>query len=239
MIDEKCRELIHGDLDGELPESSRAEIGRLLLASPEARAYSQDMRRVCEALDGMPEVAVPSGLREMISDRVALAAGAATGPRARRTVGMSTAVLRYAAVFAGGILAAALAFLFAAGPQAGLATSDLVGTMAGLERAAPGSPVDSARLEQDQLQGVVNLYDTGSTLILEFDLSAKEPVDVVAVYDGAQARFSSTADVPRDGQQHYALAFASRGATHASVALQFFQGGVLVHEEQLETEGDR
>ena len=46
MIEERHLELIHAELDGELNAEQRAELSRLLLANPEARAFRDQLERV-------------------------------------------------------------------------------------------------------------------------------------------------------------------------------------------------
>lgn len=240
MIDECDYELVHADLDGELPERFRAELSRRLLASPETRAYARDMQQVCIALDSLPRVDVPPGLREAIVNRIALANAAQPLPATQRAAWMQGTALRYAAAFAGGIVVSALAFQFAGEPRGELATNDLVGTIAHGERAVPATPLDSFTLELEQLRGEVTLYDVRSTLLLEVDLAADQPVDVVARYAGAQTRLSRVADTMEQGRQRYALALGrSDRAGSSVVTLQFFVAGALVHEQGLETGRDR
>lgn len=240
MIDEYDCELVHADLDGELPETARAELSRRLLASPEARAYARDMQQVCIALDSLPRVDAPPGLREAIVNRIALADAAGPLPAPRRAAWMPGTALRYAAAFAGGIVVSALAFQFAGEPRGELATSDLVGTIAHGERAVPATPLDSVTLELEQFRGEAALYDARSTLLLEVELAADQPVDVVVRYGGAQTRLSRAADPMEQGRQRYALALGRNDRAGSSVVtLQFFVAGVLVHEQGLETGRDR
>ena len=234
MIDDDCRELIHADIDGELPEQRRAELSRYLLADPQARAYAQDMQRVCQALDAMPQAAPPQGLREAIMRRIAIP-GRESAAAARRAYAIPAGPWRYAAVFAGGLLASALAFQLAGPPGAGIATSDLVGTMTGHGPGRTAGPTDSIRLEFAQLRGQVNLYDAGSMVILEFDFAAQQPTEVVAVYDGGQARFSRAAGATAEGPRRYALELPRSRDTPGAVTLQFFVAGNLLHEARLAT----
>src|SRR5262245_29832097 len=106
--------MIHAELDGELPDADRAELSRYLLANPEARALRDELRELGRVLDRAESVAPPDGLAESvlaaIGSRFPARSGARFGWSAQPTL------LRYAAVFAGGLIVSALAYQF--GPRA-------------------------------------------------------------------------------------------------------------------------
>ena len=66
MADTAHLALIHAEIDGELDARQRSELAKLLLAEPEIRAVREDLRRLCAALDALPEVEPPAQLRANI-----------------------------------------------------------------------------------------------------------------------------------------------------------------------------
>ena len=229
MIDEKYLELIHADIDGELPEQQRAELSRYLLANPEARAFREELRRVCAALDGIEQVEPPEGLRESILEALSAqrAARRFAMPRVFRT---SPLALRYAAAFVGGLLVSAIAFQVGTESRDGLGVSELVGTMAAREGASEAVRADAIKLDLQQVGGAVNLYEAGSVLVLEFDLAPRQPIEVVAAYQGGEARFSRLAEPGERGPQRYAISFAKAERGESAVNLKFFASVFLLSE---------
>ena len=69
MTDPRLTELLNGEIDGELDRQQRAELSRRLLANTGARAAREDLRRVCEALDSVPQVEPPPALSENVLQR--------------------------------------------------------------------------------------------------------------------------------------------------------------------------
>ena len=231
MIEEKYVELIHAELDGELPEQCRAELSRYLLANPEARAFREELRQVCAALDAVEQVPPPPGLRESIRDALA----AVQPPRrvGHTHVLRAPAKWRYAAAIAGGLIVSAVAFQLGFESREGLRVSDLVGTMAGQAPAAATIPVDSLRIDRDDLSGSVELYEAGPTLLLEFDIASQQPIEVVANFDGRETRFSGNSAGEGKGGRHFAIALEREAGQSSSVGLRFYAAGTLIHEEVL------
>lgn len=231
MIDEKYLELIHAEVDGELPDRERAELSRYLLANPEARAFREELRSVCAALDAIEQVEPPRGLKESI-----LAAIATRAPAQERTVsrqaGQAPRMLRYAAAFAGGLLVSAIAFQMGFDSRGGIGVADLVGTMAG-----PGDTgarrVDSMRLDHGQLAGEVSLYVAGTDLVLAFDVVPQQATEVVVVTVGREERFSWNA-VGTPLPLRHAIALGEIDQAGQSVTVRFTAGGDTIHEGVLE-----
>ena len=70
MLDNHQIELVHADVDGELPAGQRGELSRLLLANPEARALHDELRRLSRLLDGLPKLDPPAGLASAVLDGI-------------------------------------------------------------------------------------------------------------------------------------------------------------------------
>lgn len=198
-LDERQIELIQADIDGELAGPARAELSACLLANPEARALRDDLRTVCAALDAVQPEEAPAGLREHILAALPpcplqAGTGASLWTRGGRNLLSSPTMLRYAAVFAGGLIVSALAFQFAAPGAGEVALDQLVGTMA---RAVPAFVdansgagfVDKAVVELPRLTGVVSLYGTPAVPIVGVSMLARADVQVIARLEDQEIRF--------------------------------------------------
>ena len=109
MIEERYLELIHAELDGELTAEQRAELSRLLLANPEARAFRDQLNRLFGELAKLEDVAPPSDLSASVLGALRIPAGPEPS-HIRGRAWYAAPAFRYAAVFVGGLLASALLF---------------------------------------------------------------------------------------------------------------------------------
>jgi hypothetical protein len=232
MIDEKYLELIQADVDGELPDRDRAELSRFMLANPDAHAVRDELKRLCSALGKVRRAEPPPELRASILAAVPLQAPAA-GSRSPRSFLPQSGVLRYAAAFAGGLIVSAIAFQVASDRSAGLDVSDLAGTMVSQDPVSRSGPVDSVHVSLDQVSGTVSLFRSSSMRVVEFDLAAREPVEVVVVHDGQEARFSGFGQSGGAAAQRYALVLDGAGVEGAPIEIRFLTAGAVIHSESL------
>lgn len=241
MIEVRYRELINAEIDGELTDRQRAELASYLLANPEAQAFRDDLRQVCDSLGRIEQVEPPSGLRASILralDLPASVTGRGVGPGIRGVLMRAPATMRFAAAILVALAVGTVALQFGREPGDGLEISQLVGTMAGPDGGS-ARLADAVVLNLEQVSGSVRLYDAGGVLVLEFDLAAQQPVDVVAAYDGHEARFNGFV-VPGSGaNRRYALSLAGRVERGATVRLGFYSRGTLIHEDSLAVAGTR
>jgi hypothetical protein len=238
MIDEKTLELIHAEIDGELPEQHRAELSRHLLSSPEARAAREELRRVCALLDRVQPVEPPPDLRASILGAVKLP-GSAAGTQGPQRFWAPPGILRYAAVFAGGLIVSAIAFQVGLDREGGLDVSQVAGTMVSQDPVASTKAVDTVNVALEQVRGSVSLFRSPTMRVVEFDLAARQPVEVVVVHDGQEARFTGFGQTGAGGNQRYALVLDGPGQEGAPIELRFLSSGTLVHRDTLEVPASR
>jgi len=187
MIEDRHIELIHAELDGELTSEQRAELSRLLLANPEARSLRDELNRLFGALAQLEDAEPPRELHAAVLDAI----GAQQGPaRPVRRSWYTGPVFRYAAVFLGGLLASAVLLGPGARQAAGPGVSDLVGTIGGQHAAGRGAPIDRVQLDLAQVSGAVNSYHLEGQLVVELDLKASEPIEVIATHGAQTVHFS-------------------------------------------------
>jgi hypothetical protein len=232
MINEKYLELIQADVDGELPERGRAELSRFMLANPDAHAVRDELKRLCSTLDQVRPAEPPPELLASVLAAVRLPAPAVSS-RSQRSRLPQSGVLRYAAAFAGGLIVSAIAFQVASDQNAGLDVSDVAGTMVSQDPVSRSGPVDSMHLSLDQISGTVSLFRSSSMRVVEFDLAARETVEVAVVHDGQEARFSGFGQSGGAAAQHYALVLDGPGVEGAPINIQFLAAGAVIHSESL------
>jgi hypothetical protein len=220
MIEPQYLALIHAGIDDELDEHERAELAGHLLANAESRALRDDLRRVCAALEGMPPVEPPQQLRNSIL--AALPPLTASRSQARRVAWWSAPAWRYAAVFAGVLLAGGV--LYETGVGRGPDVSQVAGTMTRLEARAPVI-VDSAQLDLMQVGGRVNLYRAEAGFGLELDLIASAPVDVLVASGDQTLRINGLGGQDSPGGRQTKIPLPGVGSGGQTVNLTFLVAG--------------
>jgi hypothetical protein len=233
MIEDRHVELIHAELDGELTPEQRAELSRLLLANPEARVQRDQLARVFGALERLEQEAPPPGF----SDSVLAAIGIVpASPQSTRRSWYTAPAFRYAAVFVAGLLLAALLFGPGARQVVHPDVSDLVGTI-GQRAGDHGSAIDRVELDLVQVRGVVNSYQVDGQLVVELDLKASEPIEVVARHAGRTVHMSL-------GHRSDAMAErviwlpTAQGDAGSGVELEIYGGDQLIHRGSLRASRD-
>ena len=202
------------------------------------------------SLDALEQVEPPAYLRHVILGAAKTGAKARSRPRIRERL-FSVPALGYVASFVAGL---ALAFAVVDSDQiAGRAFDDvtgLVGTVADLDRAGTAHSV--AEVAEDEVAGTVTLRSSGPLLILDFDLSAPDAVEIVARYKDQTIWFNGFAQLEShgtsvaaeagmvrlamSGKRRYAVFLNNPGNRSAVIKMQFLAQGELVHEARLEFE---
>jgi anti-sigma factor RsiW len=181
MVPEYYQELIHAELDDRLADQQRAELSRYLLENADARQLRDDLRRLNAALAQIEPVEPPAGLQESIVQAVRFRV-----PVNRpQPAWLSSAGFRYAAAFVGGALVTTLAFQIGLSHRSALDPADLTGTMT--------SPPHAATVPLQQGRGSATVRETASGLVLEYDLTAGDPVRIVTRVTGAPGADKSVA----------------------------------------------
>jgi len=212
--------LIHASIDGELDEHQRSELAGHLLANPDFRALRDGLREVCAALDGMVAVEPPQDLRAGILQ--GLPPMAEKPQQARRAMRWSAPLLRYAAIFAGALIAGTI--LYAARVGRGPDATEVSGTMAGSGARAP-NVVDTVRLDLAQVGGQVSLYRADAGFGLELQLIASAPVDVLVASGEQTLRISGLGRPDSPDGARTTVALPGVGQHGQTVGLTFLVAG--------------
>ena len=189
MITDRHAELIHADLDGELTGEGRAELARLLLANSEARALRDQLGRLFGALESLPSAEPPADLAPGVLRSIA------ASPSRHRSISpvrswWNAGGLRYAAVFVGGLIASAALLRLVSPATTAPDVALLVGTIGAHDPASRQARVDQASLDLAEVEGTMSTYEIGSQLVVELDLLAHRPVELVAVHGGQTVSFN-------------------------------------------------
>jgi len=231
MIEERHLELIHAELDGELTAEQRAELSRLLLANPEARAFRDQLNRLFGELAKLENVAPPSDLSASVLGALRIPAGPEPS-HIRGRAWYAAPTFRYAAVFVGGLLASALLFGSGARHGAGPDVSQLVGTIGGHDAAGRGSPIDRVKVNLAQVTGAMSSYQVDGQLVVELDLRANEPIEVVATHAGQTVHFSLGSQ-PDAAPERVLWVPSAAADTGRGVELELYGRGQLLHQDSL------
>jgi hypothetical protein len=172
VTDEELTALIHAELDGDLSSEQRADLARLLLADPQARASRDELRLLCSRLDAVGQVEPPLQLKESILKRL---------PSAQPTAGYRQTSFRrwrLAAMVVGLLTAGTAVYETVQGPVPG--SREIAGTMTTY---AP-TVLESAALDGGPVSGSAVLYRDKSGLAVGLEVSAAEPVEVLIATQG-------------------------------------------------------
>lgn len=246
-IDPRYFELIQEAIDGGIDSDGKAELDTFLAESEEGRAVYEELATLCQSLDGMPRIDSPPHLQHVLLNMapVKSAPPAVPGPLRRLFAGPA---LGYIGMFGAGVaLTLALVDSGHISRDAFDDVTGLVGTMANTEFHVPEHGTIS--IDKSQVAGTVTLRSTGPILIVDFDLSAREPVEILAGYSDKSIWFNGFAQLESsgtsiaaesgavtlqmDGKRRYALYLNNPGLRPATINLRFMAGGEVVHEAQL------
>jgi hypothetical protein len=246
-IDPRYFELIQADIDGEIDESGKAELENFLADNEEGRAVYEELETLCHSLDSMPQVDPPQHLRHMLLNQAPVKVAPRPAPGLLQRL-FSGPALGYVGVFAAGV-ALTLALVNSGQISKGVFddVTGLVGTIAEPEFAVPKHSTIS--IDESEVAGTVTLRSTGPILIVDFDLSARKPVEIVAAYSDktiwfngfAQLESSGTSiasetgavTLKMDGKRRYAVYLNNPRVRSATVDLRFMADNQVIHEAQL------
>jgi hypothetical protein len=247
-IEAKYVELINSDLDGEISDAGRADLAAYLQANPEAQAMQAELAELCGALDAVTPVEPPTHLKYAIMDSL-------KRPPARRPAQVSgwrriyaAPMLRHAAAFAAGSI---LTFaLFNSNQISDQAFDDVTGLVGTISETVPTeSGQGSINLTSNEIAGTVSVHNAGALKVIEFNLSAEGPVEIIAEFSNLDLWFKGFAQLENDnasivadeglvrmrmqGRNRYAMYLQHASSMEAPVSFKFYAAGDLIHEATL------
>lgn len=250
-IDEKYTDLINADIDGEITPEEKTELEAFLAGSEEGRVLAAELRALSDTLDSVAMLDAPQHLRHVVMNSIPKPAPEVpASPRFLQSL-LAVPALRYAATFAAGVVMT-IAIVDSGKIQQGAFddVTGLVGTISDTTQLGPG--VDSEVIHKSEVAGTVTLREAGEMLIIDFDVSTKGPVDIVASYDDRSIWFNGFAQLEStgtsvsasdgeikiqvDGKRRYAVYLHNSEEHKLLIKLGFFVDGESIHEAVLEYE---
>ena len=251
-IDEKYKELINAEIDGEIQPDEKAELDAFLAKSEAGRALQEELRGLCATLDAEKLLEPPQHLRHVVMNSIPTPTPVAEPPGFFRSL-FAVPAMRYAATFAAGVVMTVV--IVDSGRIQQGAFNDvtgLVGTISDTSNMGPG--VASTVINKTDVAGTVTLRLADPILIIDFDLSTKGPVDIVATYDDKSVWFNGFAQlestgtsvsaddgritVQVEGKRRYVVYLHNSESHNLSINLEFLANGEAVHEAILEYRRD-
>ena len=250
MNDERIADLIQAELDDRLSDAERHELDALL-RDPAARALRDELHQTVAALSALSELEPPAALRRAL--RAALPTAAVTAApaspslidRLRGSLGLPA--VRTAGAFAAGLAVGAVAVGLGPG-SSDLDMAALTGTMAGYETGSSDA-IDRLIMELPGVEGSIGLHRRGGLYVIEYDLEAEQPVDVVTDYTGTDAKFNGFAHIGDsdtravaegrqvrltiDGHRRYAVFLSRPRGSAGEIEIGLYDGEALLHRDNL------
>ena len=225
MLDNHQIELVHADVDGELPAGQRGELSRLLLANPEARALHDELRRLSRLLDGLPKLDPPAGLASAVLDGI-------PWPQAARSAAPAVSwwhtAPRIAAAMAAGALLTATVYQLARPFGDDVDGSEVSGTMAS-PASAPKAVARALELNLEQVKGTVAVSGSIPARTIDFDVAIAVPVEVVAIAGGVENLYQLEPSAGRVRRS-----FRLEGKPDHAVDLEFYAAGTSLGRARVE-----
>lgn len=191
MLDDRVKDLINREIDGELSDSERARCMTLLGESEAAREYRAELSRLNELLAQVPSLELPEDLRHRIATQIEL-------PRPRKWFThmagwMQGRPMSHGIAAAAGLLVATAIYELAPAPNGAPDYSSLVGTLAqgiGLESVDQLGFLD---VEHDAVDGRVVFSGNDDLKLLRFEVNSDSPVDIEVDLAGTGLAFGGFA----------------------------------------------
>jgi anti-sigma factor RsiW len=219
MTPEERAALIHAELDGELSSEQRAELARLLLGDPQARALRDELHAVRRRLERLTPAEPPAALKDAILSRLP---PAPVIPVTAAYRAASPGRWRLAALIAGVLAAGTIVYETVQGPSP--TSRETAGTMA----ADAATAVDSATVGGSMVAGRATLYRDKTGLSLGLEVSAPQPVDVVIAAGGSTFRIKGLGGTTLPGGARRTIALPGVGMQGQEIDLSFLAGGRTV-----------
>lgn len=246
-IEQKYTDLINADIDGEISASEKAGLQAFLDESAEGQALHDDLSSVCATLDAVKSEEPPPHVRHVIMNTVKPTQKPKESPGFLQIL-LATPAVKYAVTFAAGVF---LTLSIVDSDQiSDRAFDDVTGLVGTVSDPVNATLANSISVNKPDLAGTVSLRSAESMLILDFDLVAKNHIDIEANYTDRSIWFNGfgqlesegttiSAETGRirlgmNGKRRYAVYLHNQGGRETTVNLRFLADGRVVHEASLD-----
>lgn len=243
-IEQNYTDLMNADIDGEISDAGKSELMAYLAESAEGRELYEQLSSLCDSLNSGELVSPPPHMRHVIMNSVK-----PTRPKQdslQMLLAMPT--LRYAMMFAVGVFLTLS--LVKSGQMSDSAFDDVTGLVGTISEPIGADLASSITVDNVEIAGKVSLRSTGSMLILDFDLTARGPVEIQADYTDRTIWFNGFGQLESsgttisaeqghiklgmEGKRRYAVYLHNEGGRGTTVSLRFVSNGTVIHEATLE-----
>jgi len=246
-IEQKFTDLINADIDGEISAAEKIDLQAFLDDNAEGQALYDELASLCTTLEGVEQEEPPPYMRHIIMNAVPPTRDTDESPSFIQVL-LATPALKYAATFAAGvILALSIVNSSNISNQAFDNVTGLVGTVADPVSA---DLADSVAVTGPEVAGTVSLRSAGSLLILDFDLVARDHIEIETEYTDRTIWFNGFAQLESegttvsaetglvrlgmDGKRRYAVYLHNPGGRETTVSLTFLANGEVLHKASLD-----
>ena len=249
MNDERIADLIQAELDDQLSDADRREL-EALLQDPAARALRDEFHQTVAGLSALSELEPPAALRRALRSSFPAANSTVTPSPSllERLLGsLALPAVRTAGAFAAGLAVGVIAVGLVPG-SSDLDMAALTGTMAGYE-AESSDAVDRLTMDLPGVEGSIGLHRRGELYVIEYDLDADQPVEIVTDYTGTDANFSGFAHIGDsdtravaqgrqvrltiNGHRRYAVFLSRPQGSAGDIEIGLYDGDALLHRDNL------
>ena len=246
-IEQKYTDLINADIDGEISAAEKGELQAFLDESAEGQALHDDLSSVCDTLDAIQSEEPPTHLRHIIMNSVKPTRKPEESPGFLQIL-FATPAVKYAVTFAAGVILTLS--IVDSDKISNHAFDDVTGLVGTVSAPVNSALASSISVTKPDLAGTVSLRSAESMLILDFDLVAKNHIDIEAIYSDPSIWFNGfgqlesegttiSAETGRvrlgmNGKRRYAVYLHNQGGRETTVNLRFLEDGKVVHEASLD-----
>jgi hypothetical protein len=255
-IDQRTQSLLNGSVDGELSAVEQTELDELIARSDEVRVLHTELKELSSVLNNVPDREPPEYLQNAIVANVRLPVD--TKNNEKRGFFATWLPAHWLptgiAVAAGAVLTIGI-YELGTSPLTPEDAANMVGTVVQSRAPERGELLDSAEIDTDILNGVVELRSRDGFLVLDVQLNSDGPTNVNVEFAGRGLEFegitrmqdiqdtvsvvNGSVNVASSGEQHYALKLRNiegePGQHTAPLKVEFFADKRLVHMAELNT----
>jgi len=246
-IEHKFTDLINAEIDGEISDAEQLELQAYLDDNPEGQALHDELASLCTTLNGVEQEEPPTFMRHIIMNSVPPTRTTEDSPGFLQIL-LATPALKYAATFAAGVL---LALSIVNSSQvSNQAFDDVTGLVGSVADPVLAELEGTVAVTEPEVAGTVSLRSAGSLLILDFDLVAKDHIEIEAQYTDRTIWFNGFAQLESvgttvsaetglvrlgmEGKRRYAVYLHNPSGRKTTVSLRFMAAGEVVHQSTLD-----
>jgi hypothetical protein len=254
-IDQHLLDLLNRGVDGELNAREQEELAALLENSAEAREYHEELKSFTNLMADVPELDPPGHLQESIERQIRLPVQDEVAEKRQSAIGawLSAGWLRTGAALAAGVVLTITVYEMGSGPISDRDATNLVGTVVKHPLTGHGELLGQVRIEENALNGLVELRRSDDLFTLDVQLTAGAPGEFVLNFAGQELEFEGIVSIPEQGdaialadgsvnvavtgEHRYTMKFRPKAETRVQTAapmeLAFYANDHLVKEVEL------